>query len=90
MSDSRPPRRLRTTGRMFAVVDDASEAPGIIEELRRMGVPPNDVAVLRGADGASRIDAAGGAEGIRGRLRRRCPSYWSTRCLTSSCTRRPS
>jgi hypothetical protein len=60
---------VRTTGRLFAVVDDASQAPGIIEELGRTGIRPNDVTILRGAEGAARIDARGVAEGIHGRLR---------------------
>jgi hypothetical protein len=62
-------RKLITTGQLFAVVDDPVNAPEIITELGRMGVDSNQVTLLRGTEGAARIDAIGERGGLGGRMR---------------------
>lgn len=62
-------RALRTTGRLFAVVDDAATAPAIVSALAQAGISQDAVTILRGTAGADRIDASGAATGIRARIR---------------------
>lgn len=63
------PRRLPTTDHVFAVVDDPSDAPGIVAALRPAGIDSNRVTTLRGLEGAARIDATGASTGLGARLR---------------------
>lgn len=60
---------VRATDHVFAVVDDAAAVPAVIAALVQAGIPSNDMTLLRGAEGASRIDATGGRSGLAGRLR---------------------
>lgn len=62
-------RKFSSTDHLLAVVDDPADAPGIIAELGRAGIEPNGVTLLRGAEGAARIDATGEATGVLARLR---------------------
>lgn len=62
-------RQFSPTGHLLAVVDDATAAPGIIAALAEAKVVPNDVTLLRGPEGAARIDATGEATGWGTRLR---------------------
>ena len=69
MPERKRSRALSTTGKLLAVVDGAADAPGIIAALGKAGIDPNDVSLLRGTEGASRIDATGAESGLLGRLR---------------------
>jgi hypothetical protein len=69
MSRPRASRALRTTGQLLAVIDDPAQAPAVIADLKRAGIDPDSVTLLRGAEGAERIDATGAATGRRARLR---------------------
>ena len=62
-------RTLSTTGHLFGVVDDAAAAPRLIAALTRSGVDPHEITLLRGDEGAARLDARGETTGILGRLR---------------------
>ena len=62
-------RTLSATGHLFAVIDDPADAPGAIAQLARTGVDPNEVTLLRGGEGAARLDATGETTGLLGRLR---------------------
>jgi hypothetical protein len=62
-------RTLSTTGHLFGVVDDAADAPRLIAALVRDGVDPDAITLLRGEEGAARLDARGEATGVLGRLR---------------------
>jgi hypothetical protein len=62
-------RTLSTTGHLFGVVDDAATAPRLIASLARSGVDPNAITLLRGDEGAARLDARGETTGVLGRLR---------------------
>ena len=67
---ARPPsRQLSATGHIFAVVDDPAAAPAIVHALVEAGVDPADVTMLRGTEGAARIDATGEHTGFRARVR---------------------
>jgi hypothetical protein len=50
-------------------VDDPADVPGIVTDLARAGVDPNEVTMLRGTEGAARIDATGAGAGTRARIR---------------------
>ena len=50
-------------------MDDPAEEPGLLTDLGRTGVRVDDVTILRGPEGAARIDATGVATGIGARLR---------------------
>jgi len=67
----RPPvsRQVRATGQLFAVVDEPRDAPDIVRALVESGVPRDDVTMLRGDEGAARIDAMGARTGLVARLR---------------------
>jgi hypothetical protein len=62
-------RKFSPLGHLLAVVDDPANAPRIISELARAGIEANDVTLLRGLEGAERIDATGEATGLTARLR---------------------
>lgn len=62
-------RKLITTGQLLAVVDDPRDAPAIITELGHVGVDTKQVTLLRGTEGAARIDAIGERGGLRDRMR---------------------
>ena len=65
----RPDRALRATGQIFAVVDEPSAAPGIVGRLGEAGLETSRLTMLRGEEGAARIDATGSRTGIRARIR---------------------
>jgi hypothetical protein len=54
---------------LFGVVDDPADAPRLIATLARAGVGPNEVTLLRGTEGAARLDARGEVTGVLVRLR---------------------
>ncbi|HEU0236137.1 MAG TPA: hypothetical protein VFR14_06805 [Candidatus Limnocylindrales bacterium] len=58
------------TGRLLAVIDDPAVAAAAIDELVAAGVAPDDVQLLTGPDGASRLDGTGAVHGIRARILR--------------------
>ncbi len=64
-----PSRKFSPIGHILAVVDDPVAAPGIIAALGTAGLDPNAVTLLRGLEGAERIDATGEATGLTARLR---------------------
>ena len=64
-----PSRILSTTGHLFGVVDDPVNAPRLIAALTQSGVDPGAVTLLRGDEGAARLDARGETTGVLGRLR---------------------
>jgi hypothetical protein len=69
MPAPRPSRILTTTGKMLAVVDRAVDAPRIVAALGQAGVDTGELSLLRGPEGASRIDATGAESGLLARLR---------------------
>ena len=69
MPAPRVSRTLATTGRLFAVVDDPADAPRVIAAVSRAGVDANAITLLRGDEGAARLDARGETTGVMGRLR---------------------
>jgi hypothetical protein len=50
-------------------VDDPAAAPGLIGALGAAGVDTSALSLLRGEEGAARIDAVGARTGVRARLR---------------------
>lgn len=64
-----PSRTLSTTAHLFGVVDDPANAPRLIAGLAHSGIDPNDITLLRGEEGAARLDARGEITGVVGRLR---------------------
>ncbi len=58
------------TDRMLAVVPDESASERVVGALREIGIPDGDITVLRGPDGADRLDGTGASHGILTRLRR--------------------
>ena len=62
-------RAVRATGRIFAVVDEPADAPMIVRRLAEAGIGKESVTMLRGEEGAARIDATGTRTGVRARLR---------------------
>jgi len=69
-----PARQRRFIGypvdRLLAVIDDPVEAAVIGAELTERGIPSQDVSILRGTEGAERLDGTGASNGLRARLRR--------------------
>ena len=55
---------------LVAVIDDPAEAAAAMAELTAAGIPTRDLDVLRGAEGADRMDGTGAVSGWLGRLRR--------------------
>jgi hypothetical protein len=62
-------RSFSPTGHLLGVIDDPADAPATVAELASAGIEPNDVTLLRGKEGAARIDATGEATGLAARLR---------------------
>jgi len=58
------------TGRLLAVIDDPGAAATAVAELVAGGHPADDIVVLTGPDGASRLDGTGAVHGIGSRLLR--------------------
>jgi predicted O-methyltransferase YrrM len=58
------------TNRLLAVVDDPTEAAAASAELAAAGVATRDLEILRGDEGADRMDGTGEVSGWLGRLRR--------------------
>jgi hypothetical protein len=71
------PRRSRhhrfigyPTDRMLAVFADPAAAASAVADLRAAGIPDRDLTILRGEEGADRLDGTGAVNGIGARLRR--------------------
>ena len=58
------------TNRLLAVLDDPAEAAGALAELQAAGFQTKDLDILRGDEGADRMDGTGEVSGWLGRLRR--------------------
>jgi hypothetical protein len=58
------------TNRLVAVVDDPAQAAAALAELQAAGIDVRDLDVLRGDEGADRMDGTGEVSGWLGRLRR--------------------
>ena len=58
------------TNRLVAVIDDPAAAAAAIAELQAAGFAPLDLDLLRGEEGADRMDGTGEVSGWLGRLRR--------------------
>ena len=58
------------TDSLLAVLPDAEGAAAAAAELRAAGIPDRDITILRGAEGADRLDGTGAANGVIARLRR--------------------
>jgi hypothetical protein len=58
------------TNRLLAVIDDATEAASALAELKGAGFADRDLEILRGTEGADRMDGTGEVSGWLGRLRR--------------------
>jgi hypothetical protein len=58
------------TNRLVAVIDDPTEAAGAMADLTAAGFGERDLDLLRGEEGADRMDGTGDVSGWLGRLRR--------------------
>ncbi len=58
------------TNRLLAVINDPSEAAAALAELKAAGFADRDLEILRGTEGADRMDGTGEVSGWLGRLRR--------------------
>jgi hypothetical protein len=58
------------TNRLVAVIDDQAEAAAAMSELTASGIRAQDLDLLRGEEGADRVDGTGAVSGWLGRLRR--------------------
>lgn len=58
------------TDHLLAVIPDPREAAAAGAELGATGIPDRDVTILRGEEGADRLDGTGRAHGLLARLRR--------------------
>jgi hypothetical protein len=58
------------TNRLLAVIDDPAQAAAALADLRAAGFTDRDLEILRGEEGADRMDGTGGVAGWLGRLRR--------------------
>ena len=69
MSDQ-PKRRAigYPTNRLLAVIDDAPEAAAALADLKEAGFADRDLEILRGDEGADRMDGTGEISGWLGRL----------------------
>jgi hypothetical protein len=56
--------------RMLAALDDPADAAAAAAGLRATGTPDRDISILRGDEGADRLDGSGAANGSIARLRR--------------------
>jgi hypothetical protein len=55
---------------MMAVIDDPPSAAAALAELRATGILTHDLEILRGPEGADRVDGTGDVKGGLGRIRR--------------------
>jgi hypothetical protein len=58
------------TDSLMAVVPDPESAASAAAALRALGIPDRDLTILRGAEGADRLDGTGAVNGVVARLRR--------------------
>ena len=58
------------TNRLLAVIDDPTQAAAALADLRAAGFTDRDLEILRGEEGADRMDGTGEVAGWLGRLRR--------------------
>ena len=58
------------TNRLLAVLDDPAEAAAALADLKSAGFNDRDLEILRGEEGADRMDGTGEVSGWLGRLRR--------------------
>jgi hypothetical protein len=58
------------TDSLVAVLPDAESAAAAAAALRSAGIPDRDITILRGPEGADRLDGTGAANGVVARLRR--------------------
>jgi hypothetical protein len=58
------------TDRLLAAFRDPTQAAAAAAAIRAQGVPDRDISVLRGDEGARRLDGTGAAHGLVGRMRR--------------------
>ena len=58
------------TNRLLAVIDEAAEAAAALADLKAAGFIDRDLEILRGEEGAHRMDGTGEVSGWLGRLRR--------------------
>jgi hypothetical protein len=56
--------------RLLAVIDDPAAAASAAADLAAAGIPTSDISLLRGDEGADRLDGTGAANGRSARLRR--------------------
>ncbi len=56
--------------RLLAVIDDPAVAARVASDLAAAGLPTRDITLLRGAEGADRLDGTGARNGPTARLRR--------------------
>jgi len=56
--------------RMLAAFHDATGAAAAVAAVRGLGITDRDITLLRGEEGADRLDGSGAANGIRARIRR--------------------
>ena len=71
MAEPTPRRAIGyPTNRLLAVIDDPAEAAAAMAELAASGTAGRDLDLLRGEEGADRVDGTGGVAGWLGRLRR--------------------
>lgn len=57
-------------GSLLAVLPDAKSGAASAAALRAAGIPDRDITILRGPEGADRLDGMGAANGVIARLRR--------------------
>ena len=69
---TRPTRRFigYPTDSLMAVVPDAESGASAAAALRAAGFPDHDITILRGDEGADRLDGTGAVNGLVARLRR--------------------
>jgi hypothetical protein len=71
MPASEPRRAIGyPTNRLLAVIDDPAEAAAAMAELTGSGIAARELDLLRGEEGADRVDGTGEVSGWLGRLRR--------------------
>lgn len=58
------------TDRMLAAFRDPTQAAAAAAAVAALGIPTRDITVLRGEEGARRLDGTGAAHGVVGRTRR--------------------
>jgi hypothetical protein len=58
------------TGSLLAVLPGPESAAAAAAGLRAAGIPDRDITILRGSEGADRLDGTGAVNGVMARLRR--------------------